>query len=203
MLARACSGLLPDGLFVSRGRIAYRGEPLATPASWSGIRGRKMFYSPQNAAASLDPVQTIGRQIAETCRLGREQLEDMLAGLGFTDPRRILAAYPFMLSGGENQRCLLAMALAGRCELLILDEPTAELDPEAQEDVIRVLQARQKSSGLALLLISHQLDLIRDFAEKIYVICDGAIVDSGTFASMLTAPGHPYSRTIGAYLKGH
>ena len=106
-----------------------------------------------------------------------------------------------MLSGGENQRCLLAMALAGRAELLILDEPTAELDAAAQEEFIRVLQAYQRRYALAVLLISHHLDLIKDIAKNLYVMCAGEIVDSGTPAEVFRAPGHPYTREIGAYLE--
>jgi ABC-type glutathione transport system ATPase component len=197
MLARALSGLLPEGFRVSRGRIVYREKLLATPASWSGIRGSKIFYAPQNAAASLNPVLTIGRQIGETSRSTDDQLRELLAEL-----RRILASYPFMLSGGENQRCLLAMALAAGSELLILDEPTTELDPTAREDFIRILQACQHRYGLTVLLISHQLDLVRNIAKELYVLSAGAVVDYGTFASVLTAPGHPYTREIAAYLAG-
>lgn len=200
MLARALCGLLPDGFFISRGVIAYRGKCLTNPASWLGIRGSKIFYSPQNAAASLNPVLTIGRQIRETSRIDEGQLLEMLTGMEFPDPQRILHSYPFMLSGGENQRCLLAMALASRSELLILDEPTAELDASAQDEFIRVLQIYQRRYSLAILLISHQLDLIKDIAKNIYVMCAGAIVDSGTLADMLAAPGHPYTREIAAYL---
>jgi ABC-type glutathione transport system ATPase component len=200
MLARAFSGLLPDGFFVSRGFVAYRGKRLTTAASWSGIRGRKIFYSPQNAAASLNPVLTIGRQIREYSRISTVQLLEMLAGMQFADPQRILDSYPFMLSGGENQRCLLAMALAGGAELLILDEPTAELDAAAQEEFVRVLQNYQRRQGPAVLLISHHLDLIRDSAQNLYVMCAGAIVDSGTPAGVLAAPGHAYTREISAYL---
>jgi len=202
MLARAFCGLLPDGFFVSRGRIAYRGEVLAAPASWAGIRGRRIFYCPQNAAASLNPVLTIGRQIAETSRIGREALLEMLAGLRFADPRRILAAYPFMLSGGENQRCLLAMALANGCELLILDEPTAELDPATGDDFMRLVQAGQRRTGLTVLLITHQLDLAREIAENLYILHAGTIVESGSCAAVLAAPGHAYTREIRAYLDG-
>jgi ABC-type glutathione transport system ATPase component len=200
MLSRAFSGLLPAGFFVSRGFIAYRGKRLATPASWTGIRGRKIFYAPQNATASLNPVLTIGRQIRETSRSSEVQLLGMLTGMGFPDPRRILHAYPFMLSGGENQRCLLAMALAGRAELLILDEPTAELDASAQAEFIRVLQAYRRQYSLAILLISHQLDLVKDIAKNLYIMYAGTIVDSGTPEAVLAAPGHPYTREIAAYL---
>lgn len=200
MLARAFAGLLPEGFFVSRGFVAYRGKRLAAPASWLGIRGREIFYAPQNAAASLNPVLTIGRQISEYSRIGEDQLLEMLAGMQFPDPQRILHSYPFMLSGGENQRCLLAMALAGRAELLILDEPTAELDVAAQDELIRMLQIYQRQYSLAVLLISHQLDLVKDIAKNLYVMYAGEIVDSGTPEDVFRAPGHPYTREIGAYL---
>jgi len=119
----------------------------------------------------------------------------------FADPRRILASYPFMLSGGENQRCLLAMALAGEPELLILDEPTAELDAAAQADFIRVLQNHQHRYGPAVLLISHHLDMVKAIAADLCIMCAGAIVDAGTPADLLAAPGHPYTREIAAYLE--
>jgi ABC-type glutathione transport system ATPase component len=201
MLGRAFSGLLPEGFRVSRGSIVYRGKRLGLDASWSGIRGRQIFYAPQNAAASLNPVLTIGRQIAETSRVDRKELPDMLAGLGFADPPRVLGSYPFMLSGGENQRCLLAMALAGCGELLILDEPTAELDPEARQDFTRLLRSCQRRHGLTVLLISHQLDLVTDIADDLGVMAAGAIVDAGTCAAVLAAPNHAYTREIGAYLE--
>jgi ABC-type glutathione transport system ATPase component len=200
MLAKALSGLLPGGFFVSRGCIAYRGKRLAAPVSWQGIRGREIFYSPQNAAASLNPVLTVGRQIRETSRIGEDQLLEMLFGMEFPDPQRILHSYPFMLSGGENQRCLLAMALAGRAGLLILDEPTAELDASAQAEFYRVLQIYQRRYSLAVLLISHHLNLVKSIAENLYVMCAGAIVDSGTPADVFRAPSHPYTREIGDYL---
>lgn len=202
MLAKAFCGLLPEGFHVCRGGITYRGKRLTAPASWSGIRGSKIFYAPQNAAASLNPVLTIGRQIAETSRIGKEHMLDVLAGMQFAKPQHILDAYPFMLSGGENQRCLLAMALASGSELLILDEPTAELDPATREDFIELLQACQRRFGLTILLISHQLDLIRDIAADLYVLCAGAIVDSGAFADVMAAPVHPYTREIRSYLGG-
>jgi ABC-type glutathione transport system ATPase component len=200
MLARAFCGLLPEGFSVRRGSIAYRDKRMVAPAAWSGIRGRGIFYAPQNAAASLNPVLTIGRQIREYSRISGEQLQEMLFGMQFADPQRILDSYPFMLSGGENQRCLLAMALSGRAELLILDEPTAELDAAAQKEFFRILQAHQRRYSLAILLISHQLDLVTEFARNLYVMCAGTIVDAGTPADVFAAPCHPYTREIGVYL---
>lgn len=200
ILARAFCGLLPEDFFISRGFVTYREKRLAAPAAWSVIRGSKIFYSPQNAAASLNPVLTIGRQIRETSRINEAQLLEMLVALQFPDPQRILAAYPFMLSGGESQRCLLAMALAGRAELLILDEPTAELDALAQDELIRLLQTCQRQYSLAVLLISHHLDLVKNIAQNLYVMNAGEIVDCGTPADVFCTPRHPYTREIGAYL---
>jgi len=201
ILARAFCGLLPDGFCVSRGSITFRGKCLGNDADWAKLRGRKIFYAPQNAAASLNPVLTIGRQIMETSRLNGEQLLELLGALRFAAPRRILASYPFMLSGGESQRCLLAMALAGGAELLILDEPTAELDAAAQVEFIRVLRACRRLYALTVLLISHQLDLMADIAEYLCVMHAGTIVDAGTFAAVLAAPGHAVTREIAAYLE--
>jgi ABC-type glutathione transport system ATPase component len=202
VLARALCGLLPNGLRISRGFVAYRGERLETEAAWSRVRGRKIFYAPQNAAASLNPVLTIGRQLDEGRRLGKGRLQEILAGLRLADPQRVLASYPFMLSGGENQRCLLAMALVAGAELLILDEPTAELDPTAQADFVRVLLEYQRCHGPAILLISHHLDLVRAVADDLYVLHGGAIVAAGAPVDVLAAPGHPYTREIAAYLGG-
>jgi ABC-type glutathione transport system ATPase component len=201
ILARALSGLLPDGFFVGRGRIEYGGQALSVPGDWLGIRGRKIFYAPQNAAASLNPVLTIGRQIRETSRMGEEELADLLARLQFAAPERILRSYPFNLSGGENQRCLLAMALAGRAELLILDEPTAELDAAAQEEFVRVLQAQQRAHALTVLLISHHLGFIKSIAQNLCVMSRGELVEAGTPEAILRSPGHAYSRDIAAYLR--
>ncbi len=140
LLARALSGLLPAGLRVGRGRILFRGRPLDRPRDWAGVRGREIFYAPQNAAASFNPVLTIGRQIRECSRIGDGELEELLARLQFADPGRILRAYPFALSGGENQRCLLALALACGAGVLILDEPTSEIDAVAHDEFVKVLQ---------------------------------------------------------------
>ncbi len=201
LLARALSGLLPENFSISRGRIWYRRQLMDTPGSWSGVRGRKIFYAPQNAAASLNPVLTIGRQIRETSRLSENEITELLAHLQFADPERILHSYPFSLSGGENQRCLLAMALSGHAELLILDEPTAELDVAAQEEFVRVLQARQRSGSLTVLLISHHLGFVKNIAQQLCVMYRGELVDAGAPETVLGSPGHAYTRDIAAYLR--
>lgn len=200
MLARALSGLLPDGFFVSRGAVVFDGARLDAAADWAGIRGHRIFYAPQNAAACLNPLMTVGRQINECRRSDEAELLDMMATLCLDQPQRVLASYPFMLSGGENQRCLLAMALASRAELLILDEPTAELDATAQAGFIKQLLACQRRLGMTVLLISHHLDLVQECAQSLYLLCAGTIVAAGTPATVLATPVHPYAREIAAYL---
>ena len=201
ILARALSGLLPEGFFVSRGRIWLGRQAMSRPGSWAGVRGRKIFYAPQNAAASLNPVLTIGRQIRETSRISENDIGELLGRLQFADPGRILRSYPFTLSGGENQRCLLAMALASRAEILILDEPTAELDVAAQDEFVRVLQEQQRACSLTVLLISHHLGFIKKIAQNLCIMYRGELVDAGAPEIVLRSPGHAYTRDIAAYLR--
>lgn len=200
LLARALSGLLPVDFRIRRGGVFYRGRLLATPGSWDGVRGRGIFYAPQNAAASFNPVLTIGRQIRECGRIGDAELEELLARLQFADPRRILRSHAFALSGGENQRCLLALALACGAEVLILDEPTSEIDDAAHDDFVRVLLAHQRARSLTVLLISHHLGFIRSIAQNLCVMSHGEVVACGPREAVLASPGHAYTREIAAYL---
>jgi peptide/nickel transport system ATP-binding protein len=200
MLARALSGLLPDGFRIRGGGIFYRGRPLRFPRAWDGIRGHKIFYAPQNAAACFNPVLTIGRQIRECSSISAAELEDLLACLQFADPQRILRSHAFALSGGENQRCLLALALACCEEVLILDEPTSEIDDAAHDEFIRVLLAYQRARSLTVLLISHHLGFIQGIAQNLCVMSRGEMVANGPQRTVLAAPAHAYTREIAAYL---
>jgi ABC-type glutathione transport system ATPase component len=200
ILARALSGLLPDGMRVGGGRILFRGRELDRPGAWDALRGREIFYAPQNAAACLNPVLTIGCQIRECCRIGRDDLDALLVRLRFSDPQRILRSYSFALSGGECQRCLLAMALACCAEMLILDEPTSEIDATAQEEFIRVLLDYQRDRSLTVLLISHHLGFVQGIAHNLCVMSRGELLAAGTPSSVLASPHHAYMREIAAYL---
>ena len=200
VLARALSGLLPDGMRIRSGRVRFHGRALDTPGSWETLRGREIFYSPQNAAACFNPVLTIGRQIRECGRCGGAELEELLARLGFADPRRILRAYPGALSGGENQRCLLALALACGAGVLILDEPTSEIDEAGHDGMIRVLLEYQRARSLTVLLISHHLGFVRSVARNLCVMSRGEMVACGSPQSVLASPGHDYVREIASYL---
>lgn len=200
LLARALSGLLPGDFRICRGGVFFGGRLLATPGSWDDVRGRGIFYAPQNAAASFNPVLTIGRQIREYSRIDDAELEEMLARLKFADPRRVLRSHAFALSGGENQRCLLALALAGGAEVLILDEPTSEIDDDAHAEFVRVLLDYQRARSLTVLLISHHLGFVRDIAQNLCVMSQGEVVACGSPGAVLDSPGHAYTREIAAYL---
>lgn len=201
LLALALSGLLPPELRVGRGRVLFRGRELASSSSWAGIRGREVFYAPQNAAASFNPVLTIGRQIRECSRIGRGELEELLARLQFGDPGRVLRSYPFTLSGGENQRCLLALALACGAGVLILDEPTSEIDALAHDEFVNVLLEHQQRRGLTVLLISHHLGFVGRIADRLCIMSGGEMVAAGEPPVVLGSPGHPYAREVAAYMK--
>ncbi len=200
LLARALSGLLPEGLRIRRGGVFYRGRSLATPGSWDAVRGHRIFYAPQNAAACFNPVLTIGRQIRECSHCGDAELEELLARLRFADPRRVLRSHAFALSGGENQRCLLALALASGADVLILDEPTSEIDDAAHDEFVRVLLAYQHARSLTVLLISHHLGFVRSIAQNLCVLSRGEVVACGPQRTVLASPGNAYTREIAAYL---
>ena len=201
LLARALSGLLPPEVRVGRGRVLLRNREMACPADWAGIRGRAVFYAPQNAAASFNPVLTIGRQIRECSRIGSGELEGLLARLQFADPGRVLRSYPFALSGGENQRCLLALALACGAGTLILDEPTSEIDAAAHDEFVSGLLDHQRRRGLTVLLISHHLAFVGRIADRLGILCDGKMVAAGEPLGVLASPVHPYAREIAAYMQ--
>jgi len=201
LLARALSGLLPPELRIGRGRVFFRGREMASPAAWAGVRGRELFYAPQNAAASFNPVLTIGRQIRECSCLDECELEELLARLQFAEPARVMRSYPFALSGGENQRCLLALALASGADVLILDEPTSEIDAAAHDEFVTVLLEHQRRRGLTVLLLSHHLGFIGRAADRLCIMSAGEMVAAGDPADILAASRHPYAREIAAYMQ--
>ena len=196
LLAKTISGLLDPERFVIQGRMSLKGIPIVDWNSPHARRGRTILYAPQNAAASLDPIMRIGKQIQETRVVSENELRRILQRLGFDEPERIMRSYPFELSGGENQRCLFALVLAMKPELLILDEPTAELDARVQLEMMALLDQFQNELGLTLLILTHNPFLVRKMADRIYVIRNGMILEHGDRESVLYAPVHPYTREI-------
>jgi ABC-type glutathione transport system ATPase component len=199
LLARSLAGLLPEGLRAA-GRVFYRGREMDAGA-WEGVRGREVFYSPQNAAASLNPVLTVGAQIGEGSGLRPGAIETLLGRLRVADPARARRAYPHQLSGGECQRCLLALALARGAAVLLLDEPFSEIDAGAHDDLVAALRAEQRRCGLTVLLVSHHLGLVGGVADRLCVLACGRVAACGDPAEVLASARHPYVRAIARYLE--
>lgn len=195
IFSKALCALLPEGIFIKSGEIFFRGEAVDYD-KLKRLRGGHIFYAPQNAASSLNPVLKIGKQIREVSKLDHLQLIGILEELELPDPLRILNAYPFELSGGENQRCLLAMALALRPELLILDEPTAGLDHDLQERFTVLLKKIQREYRLSILLITHNLSIAESLSDYIYIILSGEIIEEGIPEYLFSCPVHNYTKEI-------
>jgi ABC-type dipeptide/oligopeptide/nickel transport system ATPase component len=195
IFSKTIAALLPENVFIQQGDIFYKGQAM-TYGMLKKLRGRGIFYSPQNAASSLNPVIKIKRQLEEVSTIDRDQIPDILRDLDIRDPERILNSYPFELSGGENQRCLLAMAVAPRPELVILDEPTSALDHHLQEGFITTIKKIQRRFGFTILLITHNLALVRRTADYVYIILNGEIMEEGTPLDLLTCPRHAYTKEI-------
>lgn len=168
------------------------------------IRGRVVSVIFQEPMTALNPVLTIGAQLVEAIRAHRdiprrealERAASALEGVGFTDPRARLRAYPHELSGGMRQRALLAMALATEPRTLIADEPTTALDSATQRRMLHLLHEARERRGLALLLITHSLSLVAAQADVVCVMWSGRVVEYGRTAEVIESPMHPYTRAL-------
>jgi len=195
LLSKVFPALLPENFNVKNGTIIFKGKSMDYNML-KKYRGKKIFYTPQNATASLNPVLKIKNQIKETSKLKNSQVISILKDLGFTEPEAILNSYPFELSGGENQRCLLAMAIILGPQLLILDEPTSGLDYHLQEIFMDLIRRIQKQYGLTILLITHNLLLVKNISDYIYIMSGGSIVEGGESEQIFTNPDHNYTKEI-------
>lgn len=197
ILAKTISALLPGNVYIAEGNFFYRGEEVSL--EWlKQARAGIIFYSPQNAAASFNPVIKIKKQIAETTKISQQALIDMLKFLDIAEPIKLLNSYPFELSEGENQRALLALAIAIKPGILVLDEPTSALDSAAQQDFMKLIEKIRREYLLSILLITHNLAIVENIADYIYIILNGEIVEEGTPEIIFKNPVHPYTKEIGA-----
>ena len=186
--------------------VRLRGEELigAPARRLRQIRGGEIGFVFQEPMTSLNPVQRIGSQIVETLRAhatsdrsaARERTLDLLARVGLPDPARIARAYPHQLSGGMRQRALIAMAVSCEPALLVADEPTTALDVTVQARILDLLGSLREEAGMALLVISHDLAVVSQVADRIAVMYAGRIVESGPTADVLRAPRHPYTEGL-------
>lgn len=206
--ARIILGLLQE-LRSARvsGDLMFCGQDLNSLSrrEWHELRGTAMSMIFQDPTSSLNPVFTIGGQFVEVLRRGKAGLSrkaalalagEMLKSVSINDHARVLSSYPFQLSGGMNQRVMIAMALANRPALLIADEPGTALDVSVQAQTLALMHDLVVSHGTSVLFVSHNLGVVREFADRVYVIYRGRIVEEGPTEALFADPGHAYTRAL-------
>ena len=194
--------LLPPGAACT-GSVVLDGQPIlgATPDALRQARGGTAGIVFQEPMTSLNPLHRVGRQVGEAMALHgarptRDAVAALLAEVGFPNATERLDAFPHQLSGGQRQRVMIAMALANNPRLLIADEPTTALDVTIQAQILALLARERARRGLALLLISHDLNVVRRVADRVCVMKDGQIVEAGAVAEVFARPQHPYTRML-------
>jgi peptide/nickel transport system ATP-binding protein len=206
MTALSLMRLLPPSGRITEGRIEFDGLDLLrlSEREMRSVRGGSMGMIFQEPMTSLNPVLKVGEQIAEAVRLhdrlqGRavqERVVELLQAVGIPDPARRALEYPHQLSGGMKQRVMIAMALAGRPKLLIADEPTTALDVTIQAQVLKLLKGLQQESGMTILLITHDLGVVAETADRLAVMYAGQIVEISPVREFFREPRHPYSHKL-------
>ncbi|MEI7823060.1 MAG: ABC transporter ATP-binding protein [Verrucomicrobiota bacterium] len=202
----ALTRLLPEppAKYVS-GEILFDGRDVLKmkPDELRKLRGGRIAYVFQEPGTSLNPVFTIRNQIAEAVRLHRPDVTDMDAEIiknldlvGITDPAKRLHDYPHQLSGGMQQRVMIAMALSCRPDVLVADEPTTALDVTIQAQIMEQFRDMRRKLSMAVILITHNFGIISDFADKVAVMFRGKIVEAGETAKILREPQHPYTKAL-------
>jgi microcin C transport system ATP-binding protein len=188
------------------GQIFFEGKDLlkASEAELKRIRGGRISMIFQEPMTSLNPLHSIERQVGEILRLHRglsgaalrARILELLTKVGIPEPEKRLDAFPHQLSGGQRQRVMIAMALANEPDLLIADEPTTALDVTIQAQILELLRDLQRELGMAMLLITHDLGIVRRMAERVYVMQRGEIVEEQNTEALFEAPQHPYTRHL-------
>jgi len=195
---------------IAGGRVLFNGEDLLkrSDEQMQTVRGRQISMVFQEPLTSLNPVFTVGDQIGEAIgihqKLEEEQLRErcvqLLDDVGIQAPRERLDAYPHQLSGGQRQRVMIAMALACDPDLVIADEPTTALDVTVQDQILRLFRKLQRQRSMSLLYITHDLGVVANVADRVYVMYAGIIVEQGTAGRIFQNAGHPYTRGLLASL---
>ncbi|SFV29149.1 microcin C transport system ATP-binding protein [Devosia crocina] len=197
--------LLPESATIA-GAIALGAENLATasPEHLRAVRGNQVGMIFQEPMSSLNPVHTVGKQIGEVLAqhqgmrkaAARARTLELLAEVGITEPQTRIDDYPHQLSGGQRQRVMIAMALANEPKLLIADEPTTALDVTVQAQILTLLKRLQRQHGMAMLFITHDLTIVRKIADRVAVMTDGRIVETGPVEPIFANPQHAYTRKL-------
>lgn len=202
--------LIPPPGEIVGGQILYHGQNLRAlpPAQMRLLRGGRIAMVFQEPAAALNPVFTVGEQMEMVIRQhrrvsrgdARRQAAEMLRAVGMPDPLRILNAYPHELSGGMQQRVMIAIALSSGAEVLIADEPTTALDVTIQAQILDLLVNLKKERGIAILLITHNLGVVAETCDRVAVLYAGSVMETGPTISVFRDMKHPYTRGLLAAL---
>ena len=206
MTGMAVLGLVPKGARIAADRFHFDGEDLSDHAG--RLRGRRIGLISQDPAAALNPVLSIARQMDDVIRAHRSlprkarraEAAALLAATGLPDPEKVLKSYPHQLSGGMQQRVVIAQALATGADFLIADEPTTALDVSVGAQVLDLLRRLVAERGLTVLMITHDMDVIAEACDRATVLYAGRSVETGPVAGVLKQPGHPYTRALLAAL---
>jgi peptide/nickel transport system ATP-binding protein len=203
MTAFAIMRLLPPVARCVSGRVRLDDTDLLTlsEAAMRGVRGGRISIIFQEPTSSLDPVMTIGAQLVEALRAhrtlsvdeARRQATGLLEAVGIADPARRMRQYPFELSGGMCQRVMIATALAGKPAVLLADEPTTALDVTIQAQILGLIKQIRAETGTAVLLITHDMGVVADVADRVLVMYAGRIVEAAPVEALFAAPRHPYT----------
>jgi peptide/nickel transport system ATP-binding protein len=198
--------LLPRSALITHGQVIFEGQDLLvlSQADIQALRGHQIAMIFQDPSSSLNPVFSVGSQIERVIRqhmhVSKAQATDkaleVLAAVGLPDVERILGSYPHQLSGGMQQRVMIAMALSCNPRLLIADEPTTALDVTIQAQILKLLRELQKTYNIAVILITHNLGVIAQTCDRLAVLYAGRVAESGTTADIFNLPHHPYTRGL-------
>jgi len=204
--ALALTRLLPPAPgCVLGGSVRLQGVELLTlpENQLAKVRGGSIAYIFQEPGSSLNPVYTIGFQIGEAISLHRPEIKDVraeviraLTEVHINDPARVADQYPHELSGGMQQRAMIAMALACDPKILVADEPTTALDVTIQKEIMDLLARLRRERGMSIILITHNFGIIANFADKVQVMWKGRIVESGPVAQVMSTQTHPYTKAL-------
>jgi peptide/nickel transport system permease protein len=199
-------GVLPAEAVITRGSIRLDGRELLglSERELRGVRGKSIAYVPQEPMSNLDPTATVGSQLVEGIRAAtpmprkdaRDRALALLSRVGIKDPERVFASYPHQISGGMAQRVLIAGAVASRPLLLIADEPTTALDVTVQAEILDLLRDLRKELNMAVLLVTHNFGVVADSCDRIAVMRQGEIVETGDALEVFQEPQHEYTRTL-------
>jgi ABC-type dipeptide/oligopeptide/nickel transport system ATPase component len=202
MTGMAMLGLVPKGSRIGAARFHFDGQDLRQQAS--RLRGRRIGMISQDPAAALNPVLSIRRQIDDVLRTHRDlprvarraEALALLAATGLPDPEKVLRSYPHQLSGGMQQRVVIAQALATGADFLIADEPTTALDVSVATQVLALLRRLVAERNLTVLMITHDMDVIAEACDRVTVLYAGRSVETGPVEEVLNRPAHRYTRAL-------